>query len=134
VTRYQLQSDKVVRMNAQTAMIENGFVQLPSAAPWLAQNLHALTTFPNSRHDDRVDSTAQIRDWFKRGSRPITNAGIFELTGGAPGSSARADAGTTGAASRAARRQPCAAVFRPLPRGGRRRNHRGVRNRTQHHY
>jgi predicted phage terminase large subunit-like protein len=36
VTRYQRQSDKVMRMHAQTAMIENGFVHLPKEAPWLA--------------------------------------------------------------------------------------------------
>jgi hypothetical protein len=38
-----------------------------------------VTTFPNGRHDDQVDSTAQILDWFKRGSSPASNAGIFEL-------------------------------------------------------
>jgi hypothetical protein len=36
VTRYQPQSDKVTRLHAQTAMIENGFVHLPEKAPWLA--------------------------------------------------------------------------------------------------
>ena len=81
VTRYQPQSDKVMRMHAQTAMIENenGFVHLPSAAPWLAQYLHEMTTFHNDRHDDQVDSTAQMLDWFKRGSGPSSNARIFEL-------------------------------------------------------
>ena len=79
VTRYQPQSDKVMRMHAQTAMIENGFVHLPSAAPWLAQYLHQMTTFHNGRHDDQVDSTAQMLDWFKRGSGPSSNARIFEL-------------------------------------------------------
>jgi predicted phage terminase large subunit-like protein len=79
VTRYQPQSDKVMRMHAQTAMIENGFVHLPEAAPWLAAYLHELTSFPNGRHDDQVDSTAQMLDWFKRGSGPSSNAGIFEL-------------------------------------------------------
>jgi predicted phage terminase large subunit-like protein len=78
VTRYLPQADKVMRMHAQTAMIENGFVHLPDAAPWLAPYLHELTTFPNGRHDDQVDSTAQMLDWFKRGSGPSTNAGIFE--------------------------------------------------------
>ena len=29
VTRYQPQSDKIMRRHAQTAMIENGFVHLP---------------------------------------------------------------------------------------------------------
>ena len=33
VTRYQPQSDKIMRMHAQTAMIENGFVHLPDSAP-----------------------------------------------------------------------------------------------------
>ena len=78
VTRYQPQSDKVMRLHAQTAMIENGFVHLPDAAPWLAQYLHEITTFPNGRHDDQVDSTAQMLDWFKRGAGPTSNAGIFE--------------------------------------------------------
>ena len=36
VTRYQPQSDKIMRMHAQTAMIENGFVHLPEKAHWLA--------------------------------------------------------------------------------------------------
>jgi predicted phage terminase large subunit-like protein len=79
VTRYQPQSDKVMRMHAQTAMIENGFVHLPKEAPWLAPYLHELTAFPKGRHDDQVDSTAQLLDWFKRGSGPSSNAGIFEL-------------------------------------------------------
>ena len=79
VTRYQPQSDKVMRMHAQTAMIENGFVHLPDAAPWLALYLHELTVFPHGKHDDQVDSTAQMLDWFKRGSGPSTNAGISEL-------------------------------------------------------
>jgi predicted phage terminase large subunit-like protein len=81
VTRYQPQSDKVMRLHAQTAMIENGFVHLPDTAPWLAQYLHEMTTFPNGWHDDQVDSTAQMLDWFKQaGSGPSTDAGIFELT------------------------------------------------------
>ena len=66
-------------MHAQTAMIENGFVHLPKTAPWLAAYLHELTVFPNGRHDDQVDSTAQLLDWFKRGSAPGTGAGIWEL-------------------------------------------------------
>jgi hypothetical protein len=38
-----------------------------------------MTTFPNGRHDDQVDSTAQMLDWFKRGAGPTSNRGIFEL-------------------------------------------------------
>ena len=55
-----------MRMHAQTAMIENGFVHLPKEAAWLAEYLHELTVFPKGKHDDQVDSTAQMLDWFKR--------------------------------------------------------------------
>ena len=80
VTRYQPQSDKIMRMHAQTAMIENGFVHLPKEAAWLAEYLHELTVFPNGKHDDQVDSTAQMLDWFKQAGRgPTSNAGIWHL-------------------------------------------------------
>jgi predicted phage terminase large subunit-like protein len=69
VTRYRPQGDKVMRMHAQTATIENGFVHLPQAAPWLAEYLHELSVFPYGRHDDQVDATAQFLDWFKSGGR-----------------------------------------------------------------
>jgi hypothetical protein len=68
-----------MRTQAQTAMIENGVVHLPDTAPWLLAYLHELTGFPKGRHDEPVDSTAQILDWFKRGSVPGSDAGIFEL-------------------------------------------------------
>jgi predicted phage terminase large subunit-like protein len=78
VTRYQPQADKIMRMHAQTAMIENGFVHLPKEAGWLAEYLHELTAFPKGKHDDQVDSTAQMLDWFKQaGSGPTSNAGIW---------------------------------------------------------
>jgi predicted phage terminase large subunit-like protein len=80
VTRYQPQSDKVMRMHAQSAMIENGFVHLPKEAAWLPEYLHELTAFPKGKHDDQVDSTAQMLDWLKRaGSGPTSNAGIWHL-------------------------------------------------------
>ena len=60
VTRYQPDCDKIMRLHAQTAMIENGFVHIPESAPWLAEYLHEMTVFPNGKHDDQVDSTAQL--------------------------------------------------------------------------
>ena len=80
VTPYQPQSDKVMRMHAQTAMIENGFVHLPKEAAWLPEYLHELTAFPKGKHDDQVDLTAQMLDWLKRaGGGPTSNAGIWHL-------------------------------------------------------
>src|SRR5438876_5631320 len=75
VIRYQPTSDKAMRLHAQTAMIENGFVHIPESAPWLAEYLHEMTVFPNGKHDDQVDSTAQFLDWFKK---PFRGQGIFE--------------------------------------------------------
>jgi len=69
VTRYQPQSDKIMRMHAQTAVIENGFVHLPREAGWRADYLHELTVFPGGKYDDQVDSTAQLLDWLKGAGR-----------------------------------------------------------------
>jgi predicted phage terminase large subunit-like protein len=75
VTRYQPECDKIMRTNAQTGMIEGGFVHIPETAPWLAEYLHEMTVFPKGKHDDQVDSTAQFLDWFKR---PFPGQGVFE--------------------------------------------------------
>jgi predicted phage terminase large subunit-like protein len=65
VTRYLPGCDKIMRLNAQTGAIENGFVHVPQEAHWLDDYLHELTTFPASRYDDQVDSTSQFLDWNK---------------------------------------------------------------------
>ena len=75
VTRYQPTGDKTMRLHAQTAVIENGFVHIPETAPWLAEYLHELTVFPNGKHDDQADSTAQFLDWFKK---PFPGQGFYE--------------------------------------------------------
>jgi hypothetical protein len=75
-TRYQPTGDKIMRLHAQTAMIDNGFVHIPEAAPWLSEYLHEMTVFPNGKHDDQVDSTAQFLDWFKR---PFPGQAFYEL-------------------------------------------------------
>ena len=75
VTRYEPTLDKIMRLHAQTAMIENGFVHIPESAPWLAEYLHELAVFPRGKHDDQEDSTAQFLDWCKR---PGPNYGYCE--------------------------------------------------------
>lgn len=58
--------DKVMRLYSVCSTIENGFVHLPDKAPWLAEYLHELTTFPKSKYDDQADSTSQALDWLKQ--------------------------------------------------------------------
>jgi predicted phage terminase large subunit-like protein len=69
VTRYKPDGDKIMRLHAQTATIENGFVHLPIEAHWLPDYLSELMMFPNGRYDDQVDSTAQALAWAKQ--RPL---------------------------------------------------------------
>src|SRR6516164_6538914 len=75
VTGYQPTTDKIMRMHAQTAMIENAFVHIPQSASWLAEYLHEMTVFPNGKHDDQVDSTAQFLEWFQK---PFPGQNVFE--------------------------------------------------------
>ena len=75
VTRFEPDGDKIMRLHAQSSSIENGFVHLPTEAPWLADYLHEFTTFPSGRHDDQVDSTTQMLAWARL--RP-PGYGMFE--------------------------------------------------------
>jgi predicted phage terminase large subunit-like protein len=76
VTRYTPECDKIMRLHAQTAMIENGFVWIPQTASWLAEYLREMTVFPRGKHDDQVDSTAQFLDWVKK---PMPYWGLYEF-------------------------------------------------------
>jgi len=58
-----LNGDKIMRLHAQTAKIANGFVLLPKEAPWLDAYVHELISFPNTKHDDQVDSTVFALAW-----------------------------------------------------------------------
>jgi len=58
-------ADKVMRLHAQTAVFENGFVFLPRTAPWLTAYVDEIISFPGSRYDDQVDSTTQALDYLR---------------------------------------------------------------------
>jgi predicted phage terminase large subunit-like protein len=58
-----LDGDKVMRLRAQTAKIEGGFVLFPRQAHWLDTYLRELISFPNSKYDDQVDSTVFALAW-----------------------------------------------------------------------
>ena len=75
VTRYQPTGDKTMRLHAQTALIENGFVRIPEAGPSLAEYLHEMTVLPRASTTTRLISTAQFLDWFKK---PFPSQGIYE--------------------------------------------------------
>jgi predicted phage terminase large subunit-like protein len=59
----ELDGDKIMRLRAQTAQIEGGFVLFPEEAHWLDDYLRELLSFPNSKYDDQVDSTVFALAW-----------------------------------------------------------------------
>ncbi|MFT7572344.1 MAG: putative phage terminase large subunit-like protein [Paracoccaceae bacterium] len=65
----RVMDDKHVRLEAQSPTIEARQVFLPEDAPWLDMFLSELLGFPNSRHDDQVDSVSQFLSWIKSKSR-----------------------------------------------------------------
>ena len=75
-----------MRLNAQSATIENGFVLVPKDAPWLPEFLDEVAIFDNGHYDDQVDALSQglawikqngqepgIITWYKRQAENITN-------------------------------------------------------------
>ena len=58
-----LDGDKIMRLRAQTATIESGFILFPEAAHWLDDYLSELLSFPNSKYDDQVDLTVFALAW-----------------------------------------------------------------------
>jgi predicted phage terminase large subunit-like protein len=63
------EGSKQDRVAAQSAKIEAGQVHLPKDAPWLHDFLNELLGFPNSRHDDQVDSVSQFLCWVQQDMR-----------------------------------------------------------------
>jgi predicted phage terminase large subunit-like protein len=51
--------DKLTRMQIAAAKFESGKVFLPRNAPWLAVLEAELFSYPQSRHDDQIDSISQ---------------------------------------------------------------------------
>jgi predicted phage terminase large subunit-like protein len=63
-TAFLPRDDKLTRLHAQSARIEAGHVFLPERAAWLEDLRTELAAFPQSRHDDQVDSISQFLAWF----------------------------------------------------------------------
>lgn len=57
--------DKVVRMSACSAKIEEGSVFVPKHAPWLDDFRTEILAFPHGAHDDQVDAFSQLLNWIR---------------------------------------------------------------------
>jgi predicted phage terminase large subunit-like protein len=63
------QGDKVSRAHATSPLIESGRVFLPAEAPWLADFVDEMTSFPQSSHDDMVDAITQALNYLRGAGR-----------------------------------------------------------------
>lgn len=61
------EKDKVARAMQASPACEAGRIILPKAAPYLMDFENQLFFFPNSKHDDMVDSTSQFINWWQSG-------------------------------------------------------------------
>ena len=69
--------DKIMRMAAQTAVIEAGAVHLPTQAHWLEEFKKELLSFPASKHDDQIDALSQALQRASTPDRPTATFGTF---------------------------------------------------------
>ena len=74
VLAIKVDSDKLSRAQAVTPLVEAGKVFLPESAPWLAEYVDELATFPTGNYDDAVDSTTQALNYFRQ---PLATPFIF---------------------------------------------------------
>lgn len=82
VIPYKVGTDKVMRANAVTPLIEGGRVYLPTAAPWLDEFINECTSFPSGTHDDQVDALTMLLDILSRtGSQDMMLYGDLRMDG-----------------------------------------------------
>jgi phage terminase large subunit-like protein len=63
------ETDKVTRLCAVQAQFESGSIYFPQVASWSDDLMTELLAFPNSHHDDQVDSIAQALNWIAQKRR-----------------------------------------------------------------
>jgi predicted phage terminase large subunit-like protein len=65
VIAVKVDSDKLSRAQAVTAIVEAGKVYLPEVAFWLRDYIDEMATFPTGLYDDQVDSSTQALNYFR---------------------------------------------------------------------
>jgi predicted phage terminase large subunit-like protein len=57
--------DKISRFATSTGAFENGQINLPDDAPWLAPFLEEILSVPQCQFDDQVDAVSQFLGWIR---------------------------------------------------------------------
>lgn len=80
----KVDTDKVSRAHAVSPLVEAGKAFLPKAAPWLAEFLDELSTFPAGAHDDQVDSLTQALNYLRMHSAGYGLLEAFKIMSATP--------------------------------------------------
>ncbi len=67
------EADKVTRASTCSPLVEDGKVFLKKGASWVDDYMEEMTVFPNTSHDDQVDSTSQFLNWIGGGVGEMTD-------------------------------------------------------------
>jgi hypothetical protein len=71
VRAIRVDSDKVTRAHAVTALVEAGRVFLPKDASWLTDFVEEISAFPAAPHDDQVDAFTQALNYCRESASGI---------------------------------------------------------------
>lgn len=74
VKAIQPKGDKISRFDGCSSFFESGHVFVVDA-PWVAEWIAEITTFPSSPKDDQVDATSQALEWFRTKFISTSSAG-----------------------------------------------------------
>lgn len=76
VVPIKIDNDKVARANSVTPLHEAGRFKVPEGAPWVADFLDSMASFPVALHDDDVDAFVHAASYLARGGGAM---GMFEF-------------------------------------------------------
>ena len=71
--------NKHTRLTLVSPLFERGIVAIPGHAVWLNPFLDELLNFPDSEHDDQVDSVSQFLLWYQRNEAKNLSLGLNKL-------------------------------------------------------
>ena len=79
IIKFLPQKSKFIRFLSVTAIIEAGKIYVPNQVDWLTDFETELFSFPNSTHDDQVDSMIQFLTWHQHQNKRYINFRIRKL-------------------------------------------------------
>ena len=80
----KVDTDKIARAQAVTPLIEAGKVYLPESAPWLAEFINEMASFPTGVNDDSVDSTTQALTYIREQANNVACLRVFSKPSAPP--------------------------------------------------